>query len=142
MKLLYYPNKTLITVAKPVNEHKIREIQPKIKNMFKIMVENSGIGISACQVGWPVALFCLKTDNMKEVFINPKVVSLPSTKETMVEGCLSYPGLWLEKERHNAVMLEYTNTEGKRLKKLFEGLECRVILHELEHLRGESYATR
>lgn len=142
MKLLYYPNKALITVAKPVIEARIHEIQPKIKNMFKIMVENKGIGLSACQVGWPVALFCLKTENMKEVFINPSVISLPSTKETMIEGCLSYPGLWLEKERHNAVMLEYTNLDGDRQKKLFEGLECRVILHEIEHLQGESYATR
>ena len=52
------------------------------------------------------------------------------------EGCLSFPGLALNVERHSWVEAEFINEECKVVQMRFEGLTARCFQHELDHMNG------
>lgn len=137
MKLLQYPNKILLQMCKSYqfgkNDEKMRR---KIVDMYKIMEQNNGIGLSACQIGWPVRIFILKTSNRRQEFINPSITSISYAKTIMNEGCLSHPNVFKDIERPSEVELCYTDMTGKIIFEKFDELHARIILHEMCHLNG------
>ena len=50
----------------------------------------------------------------KIYLINPKLISLSSTKDSMDEGCLSVPGFYETVSRPNQVKIETYNTKGEK----------------------------
>jgi len=56
--------------------------------------------------------------------------------ETLEEGCLSLPGVHVEVERPAQVRVRARDVAGKELVVEAEGLEARVIQHEIDHLDG------
>lgn len=142
MKLVYYPNKILQKPCQDLiltTDLERERIKPRINRMFRIMKDHDGVGLSACQIGWPVNLFCVNTPDLKETFINPKITHFSPETRPHVEGCLSWPGLWLEIIRPSTVWLSYEDITGEKHEKYFEGLEARIIQHECEHLEGKNY---
>ena len=97
MNLIYYPNSFL---DKQVKDFDIENppVDPKElkKNMVQIMLDSNGIGLSANQVEFDGQVFVMgdKEDN-STICINPKI--LQHTKETVMdmEGCLSFPGVYV-----------------------------------------------
>lgn len=114
----------------------------KIVEMFKIMNDNRGVGLSACQVGWPVRIFIANTKNISGVFINPVIISKSNESVLMNEGCLSYPGKFLDIHRPKSVEISYYDTRGEQHQSTFHGLEARIVLHEMDHLEGITYESR
>lgn len=142
MKLVYYPNKVLDGTCQPLElktELDRERIKPKISRMFRLMKEHDGVGLSACQIGWPVRVFCMNTKDVKETFINPKIIADTPDLVERIEGCLSFPGLWLKIERPVGVLLEYENLAGEKITKGFSDLEARIIYHEMDHLDGKVF---
>jgi peptide deformylase len=134
----------------------IEEITPELKElaseMFKKCPEANGIGLAAPQVGVSKRMFIVlipentdddgeKTPGFKEVFINPRI-SDPRGACRMEEGCLSVPGIWEIVERAEKISVEYTDIEGHRLQKDFDGLLARVIQHENDHLDGILFVSK
>ena len=56
--------------------------------------------------------------------------------ETAAEGCLSLPGVHVEVERALAVRVRAKDERGEDLDIEAEGLDARIIQHELDHLDG------
>ena len=52
------------------------------------------------------------------------------------EGCLSLPGIALDVERPEKIVLKYQTVDQKWHKEKFEGLLARAIQHEMDHLNG------
>ena len=52
------------------------------------------------------------------------------------EGCLSLPGVHVEVERPARVRVRAQDERGNDLEIEAEGLEARVIQHEIDHLNG------
>jgi peptide deformylase len=93
--------------------------------MFDLMSKSNGVGLAAPQVGVLLRLFVTAWG---EVFINPEIEQSSPNITTAVEGCLSLPGLNLAIPRPDWVALRH----GQR----YEGLQARVIQHEMDHLNG------
>ncbi len=55
------------------------------------------------------------------------------------EGCLSFPGLWLDVYRSTRILVEYENTEHQVIRREFSGLMSRAFQHELDHLNGKVF---
>lgn len=154
--------------AKPreINILTKKEINDLIKEMKKTMIEASGIGLSANQLGLNIRLFiaqlsrdytenqfqevrlpkisrqCLgsrtsPTLNFYAIF-NPKIKVSPfSRKKTkMEEGCLSVPGVFGIVERPERITLIGQDINGKKIKIKAAGLLARVFQHETDHLNG------
>ena len=103
--------------------------------------ELKGLGLSANQVGLPTKVFVMGADdaNRKNIF-NPSVISVSPETELAKEGCLSYPGLWLNVRRPKEVTASYQTVDGTLVVETFIGLQARVFLHEYDHMIGANFS--
>ncbi len=117
------------------------DIKLVIENMFDSMYEAEGIGLAANQVGLNMNLFIIDvthTDEAEDVhiFINSEIVALHGENTFFQEGCLSLPGIALDVERPEKVVLKYQTVDQDWHEDEFEGLLARAIQHEMDHLKG------
>ena len=109
MKLLYYPDKFLDKKVKQVDlENPGFNPKELRKEMVDLMLASSGVGLSANQIGLDAAVFVMgdKPDNTN-ICINPTV--LEYTEETVLdlEGCLSFPHVYVRIPRPKEILTEY-----------------------------------
>lgn len=72
-------------------------------------------------------------DKVYEMF-NPRIISSSTHKNSDYEGCLSIP--WVEDrvERASSIVVMYTNKNWEEVKGEYQGLNARVVQHEIDHL--------
>ena len=112
-----------------------------IENMFDSMYEAEGIGLAANQVGLNMNLFIIDVTHTDEaedthVFINSEILTYNGEKTFFQEGCLSLPGIALDVERPEKIVLKYQTSDQEWHEDEFEGLLSRAIQHEMDHLNG------
>jgi peptide deformylase len=73
--------------------------------------------------------------------INPEIIEADGN-EMDIEGCLSFPDLWLRVRRAEKIKVRYYNAVGGEVETEFTGLMARVFQHERDHLDGICYDTR
>lgn len=108
------------------------------KRLKMTMKLYSGLGLSANQCGVSERIFVMGTEDFQLVCINPKVIE-HGTNEKGKEGCLSFPGLFLNVERPEWIVVEFTDENGTVSKTRLDGISARCFLHELDHLNGIKY---
>jgi len=107
------------------------------------MKKHNGLGLSACQVGIPFRVFALRVDGDEPyVLFNPKIVSQSDNMISMKEGCLSFPLLYMNVKRPDAVRIRYQTYTGEIKTQQFIGMSARVALHEMDHMEGITYLSR
>lgn len=97
----------------------------QIVQMFTLMRKHEAAGLAAPQVGIDARLFIT---HWAQVFVNPVIAEVSVGINYAKEGCLSLPGQGWYIPRRDWVLL----ATGEK----FEGLQARVIQHELDHLNG------
>ncbi|MCX8056236.1 MAG: peptide deformylase [Ignavibacteria bacterium] len=114
-----------------------------IEDLFETMKQSDGIGLAATQVGKRLQVLVADIsevegyENTKPmVVINPKII-LTEGESEMEEGCLSLPGLRVNVKRPEKIRLKYNDIELKEHIEDFEGLQARVLQHEIDHLNGK-----
>lgn len=112
-----------------------------VKEMTRIMFENNGIGLSAPQIGVNKRLFIMGNKDNLVACINPEIVSGEGTVRD-VEGCLSFPDLWLHVNRYEKIQVKYFNLKGEVVEKSLDGFMARVFQHEYDHLDGVCFDTK
>ena len=119
------------------------QADPKL--MYDIMLENMvyhhGLGLSANQIGMPVKVFAMRTDESDNAIVcfNPEITEESKEMVTMEEGCLSFPLLYLKKRRPEKLTIKYQNVDGDFIETKFEGLAARVFHHEMDHMEGKTF---
>lgn len=103
-----------------------------------VMSTNSGVGISAPQIGVAVRMFVICDGEQKafKTFVNPEIVKRQAGNKMGKEGCLSTPGVYADVPRSERITLRYYDLAFNEHKEKFKGFEARVIQHELDHLDG------
>ena len=113
------------------------------KDMSVAMLNNYGVGLSACQVGLDYKVFVMgdKPDNIT-LHINPTV--LQYTEETVVEmeGCLSFPNVYVKVKRPKEILAEYYDEFLKKQTVKITGYTARIYLHEMDHCLGITFKDR
>ena len=71
-----------------------------------------------------------------------ELVGASEEEESMREGCLSFPGLWLMVKRPTHCAIKYFNEEGKEMVETYQGVTARVIMHEYDHMLGLNFTMR
>src|SRR5207302_7552638 len=69
-------------------------------------------------------------------FANPIVAGAGEELESADEGCLSLQGVLVPVERPVTLTLEALDLSGEPVRVELEGLDARVVQHELDHLDG------
>jgi peptide deformylase len=111
-----------------------------VERMTRLMQEARGVGLAAPQVGVLRRILVYQTDDDGPVvaLVNPTLTASSDERETVDEGCLSLGAatVVVPVERPAAVTVEATTADGEAVTVEAEGLEARVIQHELDHLDG------
>ena len=112
--------------------------------MFGAMKKYGGIGLSANQVGLPFNMFVLGDHpeiekGLKMTCFNPMIISSSVEEETMKEGCLTFPFVFLNITRPRKVVVKYEDENGDLKEGSLDGMISRVFQHEYDHMLGKTF---
>lgn len=145
MKLLKSPNTWLQKEVEPFDfdKYNAKEVS---ESMIALMAKEGGIGLSANQVGLNARIFVMKPhlleDNSPLTVINPTIDKVSINQETMHEGCLSHPDLFLKVPRPKGVVVKFLDIDAKECIMELYDLDARCFLHEYDHLAGIEFTNR
>jgi|TARA_Y100000817_G_scaffold52499_1_gene38118 peptide deformylase len=115
------------------------------QTLVESMLHHRGVGLSANQIGINERAFAMVSDieTMQVIVVfNPKIIKEYNKKETMEEGCLSYPETFLQIERPYSIVVKFEDEEKTVHKIKMEGLMARIFLHEYDHMEGINFTQR
>ncbi|MBW3592326.1 MAG: peptide deformylase [Actinobacteria bacterium] len=134
-----YPDPVLRMRAHEVEEFD-EPLATLVERMGALMRDARGVGLAATQVGilQRVLVYQLAEDAPATALVNPRIVSMSDERETADEGCLSLGASTViaPVARATRVAVEAQSPSGEPLTLEAEGLEARVIQHEVDHLDG------
>ena len=144
LEILKYPHPVLKQKAVEVKTDEInQELKEIVTKMSKLMVESSGVGLAAVQVGITKRFFIMLADLESEnpdiiVAINPTIIE---TEGEIIdeEGCLSFPGVSAKVKRATRVKMKALDIDGNEYIMEQDGYLARCIQHEIDHLDGITY---
>ncbi|MFO7849505.1 MAG: peptide deformylase [Spirochaetia bacterium] len=120
----------------PVDEVN-EDILDLANNMLEKMYQDEGLGLAAPQVGVEKQIFvCHVQNDQARIFINPQLIGTSQEQFAYEEGCLSIPGVYADVMRSSSITVQALNERGKPFKLEADGMLARVILHEMDHLKG------
>ena len=118
--------------------------------MYKRQRKDGGIGLAAPQVGIDTMALVIGMGNLEtegtedydQVFFNPVITSTEGNETYMIEGCLSFPGLFVKIKRPDTIQLQWETEEGTECDQQFDGITARILQHEIDHLNGITFLNR
>lgn len=140
--IVLYPDPILLKPTRPV-EAITPEIGELVRDMIETMYAAPGIGLAANQVGADVRVCIVdlsagEREGELHVLINPNVREVSGSDEAE-EGCLSFPDVTLDIQRPLRAVVDALDVEGRPITVEGEGLLARAMLHEIEHLDGQTF---
>jgi peptide deformylase len=127
-----------------------KELRRLAADMVATMYAADGVGLAACQIGEDVAMFVFDcTDETGErtvgVVCNPEL-TLPEPGDRRLdeadEGCLSFPGAFVECARPDFATVTGTGLDGEPVKFSGSGFLARCLQHETDHTKGTVFGDR
>lgn len=126
------------------------ELRALVADMVATMYAADGVGLAACQIGVDLAVFvfdCPDASGERTVGVvcNPEL-TLPEGRERQLEeaeeGCLSFPGAFVECARPDVASVTGTGLDGEPVAFTGDGLLARCLQHETDHTRGTVFGDR
>lgn len=113
-------------------------LKSEIERMGVLMHDALGVGLAATQLGvlHRVLVYRAYPEDPLTALVNPEMMWMSAEQEIAEEGCLSLPGVHVEVERSAQVRVHAKDVGGGDLEIEAEGLDARIIQHELDHLNG------
>ncbi|MGZ4448089.1 MAG: peptide deformylase [Nocardioides sp.] len=121
-----------------------------VADMVATMYAADGVGLAACQIGVDQAVFvfdCPDASGERTVGVvcNP-VLTLPEGRDRQLdeddEGCLSFPGAFVECARPDIARVTGTGLDGSEVRFDGDGLLARCLQHETDHTLGTVFGDR
>ena len=145
-KILVYPNPRLRQRSEDIAEaafdtrtHSLLRMQ--IRSLAAAIRTHDGVAIAAPQIGWAARVVVLGAglfaDGPPIACINPSIIESSNMLESGTEGCLSFPGVFVDIPRPVAVKVRAQTPAGEWFELDATGFSSRAICHELEHLDGK-----
>ena len=97
----------------------------------------TGVGLAAPQIGIAKRIIVISPNGFEKVMINPTITWKSTAVEVRREGCLSYPGRYVDIARSLFIDVSYLDCNMDiTVRERYEGLSSRIIQHEIDHLNG------
>ncbi len=126
------------------------ELRTLVADMVATMYAAEGVGLAACQVGVDRAVFVFDCpdesgDRTVGVVCNPRL-TVPEGADRQLdvgdEGCLSFPGAFVECARPDQASVTGTGLDGEPVSFSGDGLLARCLQHETDHTVGTVFGDR
>jgi len=144
MNLVYYPDPFLDRQVKEVDLENPSFNPVDLKEqMVDFMLSNNGIGLSANQIGLDAQVFVMgDSKENSTICINPTVLQYTSETVLDIEGCLSFPNLFVKVKRPKEILAKWYNEDLEEQIVKIEGYSAKCYLHEWDHLHGITFKDR
>ena len=149
LKLIPPTDPRVQSAIAPFNDDMLKDEDVKNRQelsdaMFETMKKYGGIGLSANQVGLPFNMFVLGDHpevekGLKMTCFNPIIISSSVEEETMKEGCLTFPFVFLNITRPRKVVVKYEDENGDLKEGSLDGMMSRIFQHEYDHILGKNF---
>ena len=135
--------------AQPVTSYD-EDLHALVADMVATMHAAQGVGLAACQIGVDLAVFVYDCPDEsgtvhRGVVCNP-VIEVPEGRERRLdeaeEGCLSYPGAFVECARPDWARVVGQGLDGEDVSYEGDGLLARCLQHETDHTYGTVFGDR
>lgn len=140
MELVIEGHPALTRISEPWTDQGDRELL--VKEMLRIMFATNGIGLAAPQVGINSRMFVMGNRTAVYACFNPRIIESSEEQAIGPEGCLSFPGLFLNVKRPTSIKVEYEDVKNHTQTREFTGIMARCFQHELDHLDGVCFTER
>lgn len=128
---------------------KDEDVSTIIKELKEAHEHYGGMGISANQIGYNRKISYIKfpvrmDEKTKKVewsefmLINPIVIEKDKPVKFVGEGCLSFPGVFVDTLRYCYCTVQYEDEQRKGQVNSVQDMESFVIMHEVQHLNGKT----
>lgn len=146
MKIIKFPNEILLETM-PIFDFTDTITDPiqLEKDMINIMLDNKAVGLSANQVGIRANVFVIGhigDPSSAKAFFNPIIVSASSEFNDMLEGCLSFPGVFVKVKRPSKILAKWQDSKGMWQESEFSGYYAKCFCHEYDHLNAINMSDR
>ncbi|MET0884515.1 MAG: peptide deformylase [Acidimicrobiales bacterium] len=127
-----------------------QELASLVADMVETMYAADGVGLAACQIGVDLAVFVFDCPDDSGhhtvgVVCNPEL-RLPEGKDRQLdeadEGCLSYPGAFVECARPDSAAVTGFGVDGSPVEFSGTGMLARCLQHETDHTKGTVFGDR
>jgi peptide deformylase len=150
-KLVYFPEEEdkLRQLSKSVPRVKHKKIKQLIQDLKDTLESQLGAAIAAPQIGVlkrvTVVKFGQNDDEDEQpmlTLINPEIIEA-GEPETGFDGCLSIPNIFTwNTPRPSWIRFKALGEDGEALEMRVEGMDARVIHHEIDHFDGILFLDR
>ena len=150
-KLVYYPQDEarLRALSKPIHSLKSKKLKRLIQDLKDTLEAQPGAAIAAPQIGVLKRMVVVKfgqNDDAEEeamlTLINPEIIAA-GRLEAGFDGCLSIPDVYTwDTPRPVWIRFWAWSEDGRRIERRVEGMDARVIHHEIDHLDGVLFLDR
>lgn len=130
----------LRTPARPVTDFD-KELRTLVKDLEDTMMAAPGAGLAAPQIGVGLRVFTYHVDGVLGHLVNPDL-DLSSECEDGEEGCLSFPGIYVDTPRAVRVVARGVDMHGEPVTIEGSDLMARCLQHETDHLDGILFIDR
>jgi peptide deformylase len=126
------------------------ELRQLAADMVATMYAAEGVGLAACQIGVDRSIFVFDCPDatgrhVQGLVCNP-TLTLPEGRDRRLdddeEGCLSFPGAFVECARPDWARVEGFGLDGEPVAFEGDGLLARCLQHETDHLYGTVFGDR
>ena len=151
MKLVEQTDPILRKVCEPFDFNEpVMDPYELAEGLHEIRRKDGGIGLAAPQVGIDTMALVIGmgdlqtegTEDYDQVFFNPVITSVEGKETYMIEGCLSFPDLFVKVKRPEDIVLQWETEEGSECTETFSGITSRILQHEIDHLNGITFLKR
>jgi peptide deformylase len=145
-KILIYPKDGSALRKKSTKVERIdKSVRELIRDLKDTLSYAGGAGLASPQIGvyQRVILVRLGQDEGKMklpiALINPEIIKF-GVPEKGFDGCLSFPNIYTwETIRPNSLVFSALDDTGKRLQLHVNGIDARLVHHEIDHLDGKLF---
>ena len=150
-KIIQSGDKRLRTVSKPVKtfDKKVKGLIQDLKDTLKVQSDPEGVGLAAPQIGTNLRVFAIAFKDLNRIVVNPEIITIEkgkekkkSSKNEILEGCLSLPHYYGPLKRESYVKLKYLDENGNEVIEEFKDFNAQIVLHEIDHLNGFLFIDR
>jgi peptide deformylase len=141
-QLVYTPHTALDTAVPAFPQDNTAYRHTVSQHMQDVCNRHKGIGLAANQIDLNAAVFVSHVQKDMVTMFNPAIHEVSDDTVLMSEGCLSDPGLYIKIKRPDMIHVSWEDETGQRTQAQLFGMDCRVFLHEYDHLQGVLFTDR
>lgn len=152
LEIRYYGHPDLRAKAKPIEEVTPEIAQICQEMLHKMLSLDNCIGFAGPQLGIILRIFVIREEKFlpdnkyyfgePEVIINPVLTNPSKETVSMLEGCMSLPGLHVPVTRPKKIHVRYQNIKGEFIEEDLDDFRARMFMHENDHLNGVLHVDR